>query len=180
MISGLAKELGIAPFLASILCARGIREPAQARHFLDPRLKTLSDPFLLPDMAAAVSRILAAVDRREKIVLYGDYDVDGVTSLALLTRVLRAFGASPECFLPLRLDEGYGLSADGVARCLAEHAPQLLIAVDCGTSSCAELADLCAQRIDAIVLDHHECKAELPEVHRAGEPETRRRLSLLL
>lgn len=161
-ISGLAQELGVAPFVASILCGRGIRDPAQARHFLDPRLKTLSDPFLLPDMDAAVTRVFAAIDRQEKIVLYGDYDVDGVTSLALLTRVLRAFGADPQCFLPLRLEEGYGLSADGVARCLGLHAPRLLIAVDCGTSSCAEIAELGAQGIDAIVLDHHECQAALP------------------
>ena len=71
-------------------------------------------------MAAAVERMLAAIDRGERIVLYGDYDVDGVTSLALLTRVLRAFGAKPACFLPSRVDEGYGLSPDGVARCVSD------------------------------------------------------------
>ena len=162
-VSRLAEELRIAPFLASILWTRGIREPAQARDFLDPRLGTLSDPFLLPDMEEAVARVFAAIDQKEKIVIYGDYDVDGVTSLTLLTRVLTAFGARPECFLPLRLDEGYGLSTEGLARCLAEHAPKLLIAVDCGTSSCAELAELGARSIDAIVLDHHECKAALPK-----------------
>src|SRR6187401_2242060 len=114
-------------------------------------------------MAAAVERILVALDRGERIVLYGDYDVDGVTSLTLLTRVLRAFGGKPECFLPLRVDAGYGLSPDGVARCVSTLAPQLLIAVDCGTSSVAEVAELQAQGIDVIVLDHHECKEALPE-----------------
>jgi single-stranded-DNA-specific exonuclease len=157
-----AKELGVARFVAELLVRRGFQTAGEAARFLEPRLKTLSDPFLLPDMEAAVARILAALDRRERIVLYGDYDVDGVTSLALLTRVLRAFGAEPACFLPLRADEGYGLSADGVARCVAEHSPQLLIAVDCGTSSVAEIASLEARGIDVIVLDHHECKEELP------------------
>ena len=135
-----ATELGVAPFVAEILCRRGLRASGDALRFLAPQLKTLSDPFLLPDMGAAVTRILAAIDAGERIVLYGDYDVDGVSSLALLTRVLRGFGAAPECFLPMRVDEGYGLSADGVARCVSTHAPKLLIAVDCGTSSVEEIA----------------------------------------
>jgi len=159
---GLARELGLAPFVAGILCGRGLHEAEAARAFLDPRLASLSDPFLLPDMEAAVVRVLAAIDRADRIVLYGDYDVDGVTSAALLTRVLRAYGAQPAQFLPQRVEEGYGLSADGVSRCLATHAPQLLIAVDCGTSSCAEIADLCGRGVDVVVLDHHECTAALP------------------
>ena len=105
-------------------------------------MKSLGDPFLLPGMRAAADRILAAVDRRERIVLYGDYDVDGVASLALFKRVLTAFGAEPATFLPQRIEEGYGLSADGVTRCLNALHPQLLIALDCGTSSAAEIATL--------------------------------------
>ena len=155
-------ELGIARFAAELLLRRGVSCAEDAEPFLTPRLKSLRDPFLLPNMAAAVERILAALDRRERIALYGDYDVDGVTSLALLTRLLRAFGAEPACFLPSRVDEGYGMSADGVARCVSEHAPQLIIAVDCGTSSVAEIAALQAQGIDVIVLDHHESKEALP------------------
>jgi single-stranded-DNA-specific exonuclease len=157
-----AGELGVARFAAELLLRRGMSCAMDAEQFLEPRLKTLRDPFLLPNIAAAVERILAAVDRRERIVLYGDYDVDGVTSLALLTRLLRAMGAEPACFLPLRADEGYGLSPDGVARCVSEHAPQLVIAVDCGTSSVAEIAALQAQGVDVVVLDHHECKEALP------------------
>jgi single-stranded-DNA-specific exonuclease len=111
------------------------------RRFLDPRLKTLGDPFTLPDMERAVERILSAIDRRERIVLYGDYDVDGVTSLAFLSRLLNGYGAQARCFLPLRMDEGYGLSEDGVKRCVETLKPQLLVAVDCGTSSIAEIAD---------------------------------------
>src|SRR6478735_8515139 len=128
-----ATELRVGELTAEILWRRGWREPAMAAGFLQPQLKTLSDPFQLPDMAAAVDRILAAIDRREKIVLYGDYDVDGVTSLALFSRVLRAFGADPATFLPHRVDEGYGLSRDGIARCLEACRPHLLMAMDCGT-----------------------------------------------
>ena len=159
----LARSLRVAPFIAEMLVRRGFATDAEAASFLDPRLKSLCDPFLLPDMDRAVERLLAAIDRRERIVLYGDYDVDGVTSLALLTRVLRAFGGKPECFLPLRVDEGYGLSTDGVARCVETFHPQLLVAVDCGTSSVAEIAALMADGVDAIVIDHHEIKGSLPD-----------------
>jgi single-stranded-DNA-specific exonuclease len=110
-------------------------------------------------MAPAVERILAG----GRIVIYGDYDVDGVTSSALLTCVLRAAGATVTNFLPLRMDEGYGLSADGIARCLKEHKPDLLIAVDCGTSSRDEIAALKKQGVDVIVLDHHEPPEKLPD-----------------
>ena len=158
----LVKDAGLARFVAEVLLHRGVGSVEEAQRFLDPRLKSLGDPFALPNMDAAVTRIFTALDRREKIVIYGDYDVDGVTSLALLTRVLRAYGAEAPCFLPLRADEGYGLSADGVARCVAEFAPRLLIAVDCGTSSVAEIADLQAQGVDVVVIDHHECKDALP------------------
>ncbi|MEA3211594.1 MAG: single-stranded-DNA-specific exonuclease [Chthoniobacter sp.] len=158
----LAGELGVARFVAELLIRRGLHEPARAQRFLAPQLKTLGDPFALPNMGAAIDRILAALDRQERIVLYGDYDVDGVTSLALFTRVLRAFGAQPKCFLPSRVDEGYGLSPDGIARCVSEHLPQLLIAVDCGTSSIAEIAALREQGVEVIVLDHHECQDALP------------------
>src|SRR5579864_113553 len=87
-VEGLARELGVARFAAELLVRRGLRTAAEAEPFLAPRLKALRDPFLLPDMAVAVKRILAAIERSERIALYGDYDVDGVTSLALLTRLL--------------------------------------------------------------------------------------------
>ncbi|HEY3900484.1 MAG TPA: single-stranded-DNA-specific exonuclease RecJ [Chthoniobacter sp.] len=163
VVGKLSRDLGVPRFAAELLVRRGFGTAAEAELFLAPRLKALGDPFLLPNMAAAVERILAAVDRGERVVLYGDYDVDGVTSLALLTRLLRAFGVKPACFLPSRADEGYGLSPDGVARCVKEHAPQLIIAVDCGTASVAEIASLQGQGIDVIVLDHHECKDALPD-----------------
>ena len=114
-------------------------------------------------MHAAVARILAALDRHERIVLFGDYDVDGVTSLALLDEMLRAYSGAPELFLPLRMEEGYGLSRESAERCLEQHRPQLLIAVDCGTSSVREVAELKKRGVNVIVLDHHEAKSELPD-----------------
>ncbi len=110
-----------------------------------------------------MSRILAALDRNERIVLFGDYDVDGITSLALLAETLRAYGAAPNLFLPLRMEEGYGLSRESVERCFDQHHPQLLIALDCGTSSLAEIADLGRRGVEVIVVDHHEPKSNLPE-----------------
>ncbi len=102
-------------------------------------------------MDKAVARILAALDRHEHIVLFGDYDVDGVTSLALLSEILRAYGGAPDLFLPLRMEEGYGLSRESVERCLEQHHPQLLIALDCGTSSLEEIAGLKKRGAEVIV-----------------------------
>ncbi|PYL18567.1 MAG: hypothetical protein DMF41_12060 [Verrucomicrobia bacterium] len=142
---------------------KGFANAEEVETFLRPRLKSLSDPFLLPNMQAAAQRVLAALDRHERVVLFGDYDVDGVTSIALFTEMLRAYGGAPELFLPLRMEEGYGLSPESVERCLEQHHPQLLIAVDCGTSSVSEIVDLTRRGVDVIVLDHHEPKSALPD-----------------
>lgn len=149
--------------IARLLSRKGFRSAEEVETFLRPRLSSLSDPFLLPQMEPAALRIVAALDRHERIVLFGDYDVDGVTSLALLDAMLRAYGASPALFLPLRIEEGYGLSRESVERCVQQHRPQLLVAVDCGTASVAEIAELKNCGADVIVLDHHEPKSELPD-----------------
>ena len=159
----LARELHLALPLAQVLVNRGHRDVETASRFLSPQLRQLGDPFDLPEMKQAVDRILTAIEKKERIVIYGDYDVDGVTSSALLQRVLQAAGATVANFLPHRMDEGYGLSQDGIARCVKEHDPQLLVAVDCGTSSVREIADLKKHKIDTIVLDHHEPPTPLPQ-----------------
>jgi single-stranded-DNA-specific exonuclease len=148
--------------IARLLLRKGFQHAEEVENFLRPRLRSLSDPFLLPQMDAAVSRIFAAIDGSQRIVVFGDYDVDGVTSLALIDEMLRAYGARPELFLPLRIEEGYGLSHESVERCIEQCRPQLLIAVDCGTSSVKEVADLNKRGVDVIILDHHEPKSELP------------------
>jgi single-stranded-DNA-specific exonuclease len=162
-VQDLVKSLEIVRIVAEILVKRGYTDTELARQFLNPRLNSLSDPFLLPDMETAVWRILKAIDNKERIVLYGDYDVDGLTSLTLLQRILSQYNANVRCFLPHRKEEGYGLSFKGMTRCIDEHAPQLLIAIDCGTSSIAEIQKLKENTIDVVVLDHHECPAELPD-----------------
>lgn len=158
------------PCIAELLKRKGFASADEVTAFLHPRLSSLSDPFLLPNMAAAVTRVLRAIDNRERIVLFGDYDVDGVTSLALLAEMLRSYGAAPELFLPLRMEEGYGMSPESVDRCCEQYRPQLLIAVDCGTSSIDEIADLKRRGVDVIVLDHHEPKSALPDCAAVVNP----------
>ena len=165
------KDLCGSACISRLLQGKGLTTSDQAKEFLRPLLRRLSDPFLLPQMREAVDRILLALTNRERIVLYGDYDVDGVTSLALLHEILSAYGAPPALFLPSRMEEGYGLSREGVERCWQLHRPQLLIAVDCGTSSCVEIADLRARGADVVVLDHHE--PALRSSGFAGEPTLR-------
>ena len=158
--------------IARLLFRKGFRSGDEVQSFLRPRLSSLSDPFLLPQMELAVSRILDALGRHERIVLFGDYDVDGVTSLALLAQMLCAYGARPELFLPSRMEEGYGLSQESVERCFEQHRPQLLIAVDCGTGSGREVAELKQRGVDVVVLDHHEPKSQLPDCIAIVNPKT--------
>ncbi len=158
--------------VAQILCLRGHSSPETARAFLEPRLATLADPFLLDGMEATVDRLLLAVDRRETIVLFGDYDVDGVTSSALLYQVLKAMGATVHCHIPHRTEEGYGLTREGLDCCLGRHQPQLLVALDCGTSSVEEVRALKASGIDVLIIDHHEPGDELPGSVAIVNPKT--------
>lgn len=171
-LAALAAELRLPISILRLLSRRGFQDAEAIRSFLWPRLRELSDPFLLAGMKAAVERIFQAVDRQERVVLYGDYDVDGITSLTLLARVLQAYGASPALFLPMRVEEGYGLTADGVSRCLQTHHPQLLIALDCGTSSAERIAEIEATGIDVVVIDHHEVQHAPPKCHAFINPKT--------
>jgi single-stranded-DNA-specific exonuclease len=152
----LARGADVSPLLAQCLLNRGYSEPVAIREFLEPRLKSLRDPFLLPNMAAAVDRLLVARERGEQIVIFGDYDVDGVSSTALLLEVLSRLGWKVQPYLPHRFDEGYGLSRDGVANCLERFPVELLLAVDCGSTAVETIAWLRERQIDVIVLDHHQ------------------------
>jgi single-stranded-DNA-specific exonuclease len=146
----------LSPLVQRLLAQRDPGSDEAVARFLQPKLQELSDPFLIPGMEAAVNRLLLAADRGERLVLFGDYDVDGVSSLTLLRTVLIAYGLSPRCFLPLRMEEGYGLSANGLQRCLDEGPVDLLVAVDCGTTAKSETAWLAERGIEVIILDHHE------------------------
>jgi single-stranded-DNA-specific exonuclease len=167
----LARLLDLHPQIASLLWQRGFRDAEQIRAFLDPRLQSLGDPFLLTDLRPAAERILQAIGAREKMVIFGDYDVDGITSSALLWRILRRLGGDVETFLPLRMEEGYGLSQDGVERCVEQHQPAVLIAVDCGTTAVKQVAWLRERGIDVIIIDHHALPAELPSAHALVNPQ---------
>lgn len=148
---------GYPRLVAEILHRRGIRTHDA---FLRPRLQDLQDPFLIRGLDKAVLRLLAAADGRERVTIYGDYDVDGVSSLALLRAGLAAYGIEVSVTLPHRMDEGYGLSEDGLARCLEETNPALVVAVDCGTTSLHEARWLAQRGVDLIILDHHEAAPE--------------------
>lgn len=152
----LAKAAGISPLLAQCLLNRGSSEPGPVARFLAPRLRNLADPFLLPNMRAAVDRLFQARASGERVVIFGDYDVDGVTATAQLTEVLRALGWTVEFYLPHRMDEGYGLSQSGVENCFNRFQPTLLLAVDCGSTANQSVAWLRERGADVIVLDHHQ------------------------
>ncbi|MDP1590859.1 MAG: single-stranded-DNA-specific exonuclease RecJ [Prosthecobacter sp.] len=153
----LAADMGVSPLMAQLLVQRGITTVEQARDFLVPKLASLGDPTVLPEMNLAVERMLRAVDNQENVVLYGDYDVDGVTSMALMHLILKAYGLNTHLFLPTRMEEGYGLSHDGIAKCYEQFGkPDLLIALDCGTTSLGEVAKLRADGVDCVIVDHHE------------------------
>lgn len=152
----LARGGGVSPLLAQCLLNRGYSETATIQEFLEPRLKSLRDPFLLPNMAAAIDRLLVARERGEQLVIFGDYDVDGVSSTALLLEVLSRLGWQVQPYLPHRFEEGYGLSREGVTNCLERFPVELLLAVDCGSTAVETIAWLRERQIDVIVLDHHQ------------------------
>lgn len=141
-----------------LLWQRGFSGDLETELFLNPKLSHLTDPFLMGEMKEAVDRIFRAVDAGETVCIYGDYDVDGVTSVALLRAILMAYDLEPQYFIPVRSKEGYGLSVAGINRCLSEcsEKPSLIITVDCGTSSIKEVEALNDLGIDVIILDHHE------------------------
>jgi single-stranded-DNA-specific exonuclease len=167
----LARVLDLHPQVASLLWQRGHRSIEQVRGFLEPRLQTLGDPFRLTDLRRAAERLLQGIAAKERMVIFGDYDVDGITSSALLWRVLRRLGAEVETFLPLRMEEGYGLSQEGVERCVEQHRPALVIAVDCGTTAAPQVAWLRARGIETVIIDHHALPPELPDAAALVNPQ---------
>ena len=157
----LAKSLKVSPLLAQVLLNRGITDAQTGSAFLRPKLTELIAPEQMLGVEAAVRRIKQAVTNKEKITVYGDYDVDGITGVCILWQVLRLLGAAVDYYIPHRLDEGYGLNADAI-RSLAESGSKLIITVDCGVTahSCAELAAQLG--LDLIITDHHQLDPERP------------------
>ena len=158
----LAKSLKVSTLLAQLLINRDITDPRKANVFLRPKLTELIDPAEMPGIKPAVDRIKWAVKNKEKITIYGDYDVDGITGVAILWQVLRLLGADVDYYIPHRIDEGYGLNDEAI-RALSESGTQLLITVDCGVTAIdsAELARNLG--LDLIITDHHQFDSELPQ-----------------
>ena len=159
---------GYAPLSAMVLAARGIQDGAQAKSYLD-RSAPLPDPFLMTDMALAAGRVALAIENKEKIAVFGDYDVDGITATCLLTDFLRRHGGSCVSYIPGRLEEGYGLNAIALHQ-LHDEGVQLIVTVDCGITALSE-AQLCKELgMDLVITDHHECKDALPEAVAVVDP----------
>lgn len=156
VVSSLARLLDCPEWFASVLVRRGVRDRESSERWLNPMLKNLGDPFAMPDSEVAALRILLAIDHKQRITIFGDYDVDGLTSVSLLYDLLCRTGVEVNTFLPLRLEEGYGLSSEALQRCIEETRPNLIITVDCGTNSIESVKHADAQHIDVIVTDHHE------------------------
>ncbi|MBU6398793.1 MAG: single-stranded-DNA-specific exonuclease RecJ [Verrucomicrobia bacterium] len=167
----LARELNISSLLAQCLLNRGQTEAASIQAFLEPRLRRLADPFLLPGLPAAVETLWRAREQHRPLVIFGDYDVDGVTSAAVLLEVLQRLGWSTYYYLPRRLDEGYGLSRAGVEHCLQQFPVSLLLAVDCGSTATDTILDLRQRGLDVVVLDHHQVSTPPPNATALVNPQ---------
>lgn len=153
-VAALARSLGTTPVVAELLLRTGVPEAAAAR-FLAPALAGIADPFLLVNLEQAVDRLRQAISRKEKVIVLGDYDVDGVCSTTILVGLLRRLGLAPAYIVPRRADEGYGLTQTSIERALEAGRPDLFIALDCGTNSSAEVALLRTRGVDVIIVDHH-------------------------
>ncbi len=169
------ERAGVPPLAALALCARGLDTPEKARAFLAADRSLLQDPMLLLDMDRAVRRLRTALERGETIAVYGDYDVDGITSTCLLTDFLRREGGQVVLYIPDRMEEGYGLNREAV-KSLREQGVSLIVTVDCGITAVDEADYARALGVDVVITDHHECKEELPRAaavvdpHRPGCP----------
>ncbi|WP_414660120.1 single-stranded-DNA-specific exonuclease RecJ [Horticoccus sp. 23ND18S-11] len=159
-VEALSKRAGVSRVLAELLLRAGLADGDTAAAFMQPALAGLNDPFLLRNLEAAATRLRQAIAQREQVVVLGDYDVDGVSSTALLVMILRRFGLNPRFVVPRRSEDGYGLSRSAIDRALEGGKPNLFIALDCGTNSHAEAAYLRGQGIDVMVIDHHRSKEQ--------------------
>lgn len=168
-VENLMNELSLKEFLSKVLVAKGFDTPEKANEYLNSSINSLADPFLLKDMDKAVSKIKSAVSANEKIMIYGDYDVDGITSVAALWRYLTFKGADVCYYIPERVNEGYGLNTAAIEK-FADDGVKLIITVDSGITAHDEIKYASSLGIDVVITDHHECREELPEAVAVVNP----------
>lgn len=168
-VKEISAALGLRPQTAQLLVNRGCNTPEEAKSFLEVGTERLHDPFLMKDMKKAAQRILDAAKNGEKTVIYGDYDVDGVTSVSILHMYLSSIGADVGYYIPSRLGEGYGMSEASVRR-LADEGYKLVITVDTGITAAAEAHIIKDMGMELIVTDHHECHGDLPDAYAVVNP----------
>ena len=161
-VKEIAEKFNISEMLATVLINRGIIKDDDINLFLNPTRNDFHDPYLMPDMEKAVTRIIKAIDIHEKTMIYGDYDVDGITSITVLSKFLKEQGLDVGYYIPNRLDEGYGLNKDAIKK-IAEDGYKLIITVDCGISGTEEIEYAYSLGMEVIVTDHHEPLEKLPK-----------------
>jgi len=167
----LGRGLKLSRLASQCLANRGFRDFDSASRFLDPRLKSLADPFLIPGMRAAVDGLFRLRASGQKVVVFGDYDVDGVSATAILVEFLGAHGWRVEWYLPHRMDEGYGLTQAAVETCVAKFQPGLVLTVDCGSTSVSQVEWLTAQGIPTVIVDHHQVASPAPQAVALVNPQ---------
>lgn len=165
----ISRTFRISPLTSIVLYNRGVRENEQIKNFLSKDLGTMYDPFLMRDMDKAVKRINAAKEAGEKITIYGDYDVDGITAIAILYKYLAGLGIDVDYYVPDRMQEGYGVNRDALDK-IKTRGSSLIITVDTGITAVEECEYATEIGLDVIVTDHHECKERIPDVYAAIDP----------
>jgi single-stranded-DNA-specific exonuclease len=168
-VAHLMNNAGLTPLVASLLIQRGLKEPEEVLGFLNPALSAMHHSMLMKDMREAVHRLHQAIEDEERILIYGDYDVDGTTSVAMVASYLEGVGGQVETYIPHRYNEGYGVSMEGV-RYASENRFSLMLTLDCGTKDFDPLADAADRGIDVIICDHHLPEATLPAAFAVLNP----------
>ena len=158
----ISEKFNISELLATVLVNRNITDDDTIKLFLNPTRNDFYDPYLMPDMEKAVDRIIKAIDTREKTIIYGDYDVDGITSITVLSKFLKERGLVVGTYIPNRLDEGYGLNKNAIKK-IADEGYKLIITVDCGISGTEEVEYAYSLGMEVIITDHHEPLEKLPQ-----------------
>ena len=168
-VEDISKRFGISKLLANVLINRGIDKEEKIKLFLNPTRKDFHDPYMLPDMEKAINRIMLALENKEKIIIYGDYDVDGITSITVLKKFLDERGLEVDSYIPNRLEEGYGLNKAAIEG-IAKRGFKLMITVDCGISGVEEVEYANSLGMETIITDHHEPGDVLPNAIAVIDP----------